>query len=126
MSERRFSLPSLRPFAAILSLSLALSSYAAVYAPGLLQAKFTTGQEDRTNDIASATSTAYAAGTIMANTTGSAKDWDGTSWAWSGNSSFGYLGEMWMESGTTYTFGKSVDDWTYVKINGEVLLDNAS
>ena len=126
MSERRFSLPSLRPFAAILSLSLALSSHAAVYAPGLLQAKFTTGQEDRTNDIASATSTAYAAGTIMANTTGAAKDWDGTSWAWSGNSSFGYLGEMWMESGTTYTFGKSVDDWTYVKINGEVLLDNST
>ena len=126
MSERRFSLPSLRPFAAILSLSLALSSYAAVYAPGLLQAKFTTGQEDRTNDIASATSTAYAAGTIMANTTGSAKDWDETSWAWAGNTSFGYLGEMWMEAGTTYTFGKQLDDWVYVKINGEVLLDNNS
>ncbi len=33
---------------------------------------------------------------------------------------------MRMEAGRTYTFGKSVDDWTYAKIDGRVYLDNGS
>ena len=62
----------------------------------------------------------------MANTTGSAKDWDNTSWSWADNRVFGYIGEMWVEEGTTYTFGKSVDDWTYIVVNGTPLIDNNS
>ena len=126
MQISRIVRPSARTLGAGLLFAFVLSAHAVVYAPGLLQATFTTGQEDRTSNISSApaSTSAYAAGTIMANTTGSAKDWNESTWKWDGNTVFGYLGEMWMESGTTYTFGKSVDDWTYVKINGEVFLDN--
>ena len=94
--------------------------------PGLIQAKFTTGQEDRDSSIenAPAADKTVAIGTIMANTTADAADVDGNTWSWGANVNFGYVGYMRMEAGTTYTFGKQVDDWTYVKINGTVLLDN--
>ena len=110
----------------ILLLALAFSARAAVYAPGLAQAKFTGASTDKTSDIAASSTLTYAAGPIMANTSGSAKDWDGTSWSWGNNTVFGYLGEMWMEAGTTYTFGKSVDDWTYIVVDGTTLIDNGT
>ena len=97
---------------------------AAVYVPGLAQAKFTGSSTDKTSDIASAANLTYTAGPIMANTTGSAKDWDNTSWSWADNRVFGYIGQMWMEAGTTYTFGKSVDDWTYIVVDGTTLIDD--
>lgn len=97
-----------------------------VYSAGLFQAQFGTGQEDRTSDIATAADRTIAAGTVMADTTSGAKDWAGKTWSWADNRNFGYLGEMYMTSGTTYTFGKSVDDWTYVVVNGDVLLDNST
>ena len=99
---------------------------AAVCVSGLAQAKFTGSSTDKTSDIASSSTLAYAAGPIMANTSGSANDWDGTSWSWGGNTVFGYLGEMWMEAGTTYTFGKSIDDWTYVVVNGTTIIENST
>lgn len=97
-----------------------------VYSAGLYQAQFGTGQEDRESDIATAAALTIAPGTVMADTTKdkSATDWAGTTWSWADNRNFGYLGEMYMTSGTTYTFGKSVDDWTYVVIDGDVLIDN--
>ena len=97
---------------------------AAVYVPGLAQARFDGASIDKTSDIASAANLTHAAGPIMANTTGSAKDWDNTSWSWAGNTVFGYIGEMWVEAGTTYTFGKSVDDWTYIVVDGTTLIDD--
>ena len=97
---------------------------AAVYVPGLAQARFDGASTDKTSDIASAANLTHAAGPIMANTTGSAKDWDNTSWSWAGNTVFGYIGEMWVEAGTTYTFGKSVDDWTYIVVDGTTLIDD--
>ena len=97
-----------------------------VYSAGLFQAQFGTGQEDRTSDIATAADRTIAAGTVMADTTSGAKDWAGKTWSWADRRNFGYLGEMFMEGGATYTFGKSVDDWTYVVVNGDVLLDNST
>ena len=99
---------------------------AAVYVPGLAQARFDGASTDKTSDIASAANLTYTAGPIMANTSGSAKDWDTTSWSWADNRVFGYIGEMWVEEGTTYTFGKSVDDWTYIVVNGTNLIDNST
>ena len=96
---------------------------AAVYVPGLAQAQFS-GSANKTDDIASAANLTYAAGPIMANTSGSAKDWNGTTWSWGDNRTFGYIGQMWMEVGKTYTFGKSIDDWTYVVVNGTTVIDN--
>ena len=95
-----------------------------VYSAGLFQAQFGTGQEDRTSAIATAAALTIAPGTVMADTTKDATDWAGKTWSWADNRNFGYLGEMYMASGTTYTFGKSVDDWTYVVIDGDVLIDN--
>ena len=95
-----------------------------VYSAGLYQAQFGTGQEDRTSDIATAAALTIAPGTVMADTTKDATDWAGKTWSWADKRNFGYLGEMYMTSGTTYTFGKSVDDWTYVVIDGDVLIDN--
>ena len=99
---------------------------AAVYVPGLAQARFDGASTDKTSDIASAANLTYTAGPIMANTSGSAKDWDTTSWSWADNRVFGYIGEMWVEEGTTYTFGKSVDDWTYIVVNGTNIIDNGT
>ncbi len=99
---------------------------AAVYVPGLAQAQFDGSSTDKTSDIASAANLTYTAGPIMANTSGSAKDWDTTSWSWADNRVFGYIGEMWVEEGTTYTFGKSVDDWTYIVVNGTTIIDNGT
>ena len=107
-------------------LALALPARATVYAPGLAQAQFDGSSTDKASDIAVAANRTHAAGPIMANTSGSAKDWNGTSWSWSGNRVFGYIGEMWMEAGTTYTFGKSVDDWTYIVVDGTTLIDNST
>ena len=71
---------------------------AAVYVPGLAQAQFDGASTDKTSDIAAAANLTYAAGPIMANTSGSAKDWNNTSWSWAGNRVFGYIGEMWVEA----------------------------
>ncbi|MBR1920755.1 MAG: hypothetical protein IJ829_01985, partial [Kiritimatiellae bacterium] len=117
-----------RAFAALAAvvLSAVLPVRAAVYAPGLAQAKFKTNQSDKTSDILSSSTLTYAAGPVLANTTGSATDLGGASWAWENNTTFGYLGEMRVEAGTTYTFGKSVDDWTYIVVNGTTLIDNGT
>ena len=105
--------------------AFALSAQATVYAPGLAQAQLS-GSANKTDDIASAANLTHAAGTIMANTSKSANDWNGTSWNWADNRTFGYIGEMWAEAGTTYTFGKSVDDWTYLVVDGTKLIDNGT
>ena len=97
---------------------------AAVYAPGLAQAQFSGASTDTTSDITAAANLTYASGPVMANTTKDGYDWDGTKWSWADNRVFGYIGEMWVEAGTTYTFGKSVDDWTYIVVNGTTLIDN--
>ena len=97
-----------------------------VFAAGLMQAQIDGAQENRTTAIADVADAnkAFVPGTIMANTTGSGTDPAGKTWSWAGNRVFAYGGKMWMESGTTYTFGKMLDDWTYVVIDGAVLLDN--
>lgn len=99
---------------------------ATVYAPGLAQAQFDGSSTDKASDIAAADNRTYAPGPIMANTTGSANDWNNASWSWANNRVFGYIGEMWVEEGTTYTFGKSVDDWTYIVVNGTNIIDNGT
>ena len=99
---------------------------AAVYVPGLAQAQFDGSSTDKESDIAPAANLTYTAGPIMANTTGSANDWNNASWSWANNRVFGYIGEMWVEEGTTYTFGKSVDDWTYLVVDDTTIIDNNS
>lgn len=100
------------------------SAEAKVYVAGLKQARFTNGQNDYTSDINSAETLTYAAGTVMANTTTVGYDWAGKEWSWASDVSFGYLGEMYMNAGVTYWFGKSVDDMTYLVISNSVKIQN--
>lgn len=107
-----------------------IGARASVYVAGLGQAQFdysdTNDAYGKRDDIASAANLTFTAGTIMADTTGSAKDHAGTSWSWAANRQFGYLGEMHMEAGTTYTFGKSVDDSTYLVVDGQTLINDTT
>ena len=48
---------------------------------------------------------------------------DGVVSTWSQNDSWAYEGEMFMESGTTYTFGTQIDDYATITIDGTIVLD---
>lgn len=48
---------------------------------------------------------------------------DGVESTWSQNDSWAYEGEMFMESGTTYTFGTQIDDYATITIDGTIVLD---
>ena len=108
----------------LLLLCAVLPARAAVYAAGLVQARLTTGRVDRETPIATDPTRTFAAGTVMANTNNGGKDWNGTDWSWGDNMSFAYAGEMWMEEGTNYVFGKWVSGWSYLVVGGTVVIDN--
>jgi len=108
----------------LLLLLSSLSARAAVYSAGLLQARLETGRVDRDTDIATAAQRARVQGPIMANTNNGADDWNRTNWSWGNYMSFAYCGEMWMEQGTNYVFGKWVSGWSYIVVDGTVVIDN--
>lgn len=98
---------------------------ATVYIPGFIQAQLS-GSANNTDDILTAEQTTYTAGAVMGNTSGSAQDLYGNNWSWGDNRSFGYLGQIYLDADTTYTFMKSIDDWTYIKIGETVVIDNGT
>src|SRR5574344_3140302 len=92
---------------------------AVVYRPGLIQAKFNT-QPDYTTSITNHASAERVPGTVMAEIQASENNYatqtysntvTGTKYAWNKqNTTFGYDGQMYAQAGTTYTFGKYLDD----------------
>ena len=50
----------------------------------------------------------------------------GASWSWTEKTVFVYRGQMWMDAGTTYTFGSNIDDWCLIKIDGVEVIRNVS
>ena len=95
-----------------------------VYAPGLVQARLS-GAMDRTTDILSHSTATNAPGAIMASTSGSAVNaFTGQTHSWGNNTTFGYVGQMWMTGGTTYWFGKYIDDSGDVTVDGTKVMQN--
>ncbi len=96
-----------------------------VYAPGLIQARIGGSAMDRTTDILSHSTATNVPGAIMASTSGSATNpYNAQSYAWGDNTTFGYVGQMYLEAGTTYWFGKYIDDSGYVLVDGTTVLNN--
>lgn len=98
-----------------------------VYAPGLIQARLGAAYDKTTTkDAALANGTAVnVPGAIMASTSGSATNpYDGKNYSWGGDTTFAYFGQMYLEAGTTYWFGKYIDDSGYVLVDGTTVLDN--
>ena len=93
-----------------------------IHMPGLLQAKFTT-RSDLASDIRTAEGVAVVPGAIMSTTTNSYAH-AGATYSWGSDMTYAYLGEMWMEGGTKYIFGKYFDDDGYLVVDGNVLINN--
>ena len=100
-------------------------SHDKVYAAGLVQAQIGGSAMDRTTDILSHSTATNVPGAIMASTSGSAVNpYNGKTYSWGGNTTFGYVGQMYMTGGTTYWFGKYIDDSGDVKVDGTVVMKN--
>ena len=98
-----------------------------VYAAGLVQAKIGGSAMDKTTDILSHGTATNVPGAIMASTSVSAVNpYDGKTYSWDSNTTFGYVGQMWMTGGTTYWFGKYLDDSGLVKVDGTTVMDNGT
>ncbi len=94
--------------------------------PGLIQATIQATALDLTTDPA-LLSCRRELGPAMAFTTGSyTSPIDGITTAWANNTQFLYRGQIYLEGGTTYTFGACIDDWDYIKIDGIVVIRDSS
>lgn len=101
------------------------------YVSGLKQARFGVGYSDATwitktlDD--STIPVEVVPGTGMADTQDSwTNPYSGTTLTWTDGTTFLYAGEMYLENGKTYTFGKLIDDAGYIKINGTEVLKHTS
>ena len=66
-------------------------------------------------------------GPVMAFTGDSYTEYgSGFPWTWSENKVFVYRGQMWMNAGTSYTFGSYIDDWCLIQIDGQAIIQNTS
>lgn len=69
----------------------------------------------------------YVGSDAAAATDGYQNPWTGNTTYWNAqNTTFAYTGQMWMEGGTTYTFGKSLDDGARIEIDGTTVMENNS
>ena len=112
------------PFA-LLALA-ALNASAAIYVPGLVQAKLP-GDRNLTADIASHGTASFVPGTLATTIDehGTRENpYDGVRWTWSNTNTFAYAGSMFLEAGTTYRFAKYVDDSGDVWVGGTKIIEN--
>src|SRR5574344_2092740 len=108
---------------------------AVVYRPGLIQAKFNT-EKDYTSPIVTATGAERVPGTVMADIQASEDNYStqtyantvtGTKYAWNvQKTTFGYAGQRYAKAGTTYTFGKYLDDGARIIVGGRQIMDNGT
>ena len=122
-------------FVVCLAMMFALlgAAQAVVYRPGLIQAKFNT-QPDYASVIATHASAERVPGTVMADIQATENNYTsqtysntvtGTKYAWNKqNTTFGYAGQMYAKAGTTYTFGKYLDDGARIIVGGRQIMDH--
>ena len=99
--------------------------------PGLKQVKFNSRYDtSSTPEDVDEANVATVSGVIAAYTKCNSSPWSfadplsGDSFAWnSQNTTFAYIGQMWMEAGKTYVFGAHFDDDAFVKVDGQVIIN---
>ena len=104
----------------------ALNASAAIYVPGLVQAKLP-GDRNLTAGIASHETASFVPGTLATTIDehGTRENpYDGVRWTWSNTNTFAYAGSMFLEAGTTYRFAKYVDDSGDVWVGGTKIIEN--
>ena len=104
----------------------ALNASAAIYVPGLVQAKLP-GDHNLTADIASRETASFVPGTLATTIDehGTRENpYDGVRWTWSNTNTFAYAGSMFLEAGTTYRFAKYIDDSGDVWLGGTKIIEN--
>ena len=112
--------------AAALVLAAALPASAAIYVPGLVQAKLP-GDRNLTAGIASHETASLVPGTLATTIDEHGEKenpYDGIRWTWSNTNTFAYAGSMFLEAGTTYRFAKYVDDSGDVWVGGTKIIEN--
>ena len=112
-----------------LLLALAFTAQAAVYRAGFRQGRFWLNYSKTVpsfdQDAYAATSWDWTLSAMMCNVTGNAgasgvNPVSGNTWDWQNYYGYVYDGEMWMEAGTTYTFGGNFDDGSAILVDGAV------
>ena len=107
----------------------ALSAQATVYRAGFHQGRIWLNSEKKIpsfdQDSYASSSQDWTLSALMCNVTGSAgakgySEVSGNEWQWQNYYGYVYDGEMWMEAGTTYTFGGNFDDGSAILIDGNV------
>ncbi len=118
---------------------LTVCAEAVVYRPGLTQAKFNTNTVPfgtLTSEIMASSTADVVPGTVMANiqatennysTQGYTNVLSGLIWNWNQKyTTFGYAGQIFVNEGTTYTFGKYFDDGASIHIAGEQIFSHGT
>ena len=118
-------------FSAVIACLTSIAAQAVVYRPGLIQAKFNT-TKDYASVIATHSSAERVPGTVMADVQANENNYatqtysntvTGTKYAWNKqNTTFGYAGQLHATAGTTYTFGKYLDDGTRIIVGGHGMI----
>ena len=112
-----------------LLLALAFTAQAAVYRAGFRQGRFWLNYSKTVpsfdQDAYAANSWDWTLSAMMCNVTGNAgasgvNPVSGNTWDWQNYYGYVYDGEMWMEAGTTYTFGGNFDDGSAILVDGAV------
>ena len=112
--------------AAVLVLAAALPASAAIYVPGLVQARLP-GERNLSADIASHDTASFVPGTLATTIDeyGSRENpYDGVRWTWANTNTFAYAGSMFLKAGTTYSFAKYVDDSGDIWVGGAKIIEN--
>ncbi len=114
---------------------------ATVYRPGLIQAKFDTDVKPfgtLTPEIIASSTSDRIPGVVMANiktdesgyaaaANSYSNQWSGLVWNWNKQrTTFGYAGQIYLEAGTTYAFGKQLDDGATIHIDGVQWISNGT
>lgn len=107
----------------------AFAAQATVYRAGFHQGRIWLNGEKKIpsfdQDSYASNSKDWTLSALMCNVTGNAgakgySEVSGNEWQWQNYYGYVYDGEMWMEAGTTYTFGGNFDDGSAILIDGNV------
>lgn len=110
----------------VLAAFAALPASAAIYVPGLVQAKLP-GERNLAADIATHATASFVPGTLATTIDeyGARENpYDGVRWTWSNTNTFAYAGSMFLEAGQTYYFAKYVDDSGDVWVDRTKIIEN--
>ncbi len=128
-------------FAAVIGLTAIFCAHAQTpdyFRPGLIQAKFsnaTTFANVCDGNVLTAPNAERVLGPVMADVNANeasaataiyVNPLSGNGWTWDvTKSGFGYVGEMYVKAGVTYTFGKYLDDSARIIVGGRTILNNS-